>query len=201
MQINFKKFMATTLVELLAVLSILGVVAALTIPPLKKHSQKTEFAKLAQHAYTTLENALEMTALDDDTSPDTWGKASDILKNRLTRHIIFAQTCFGQAVPNACFSKYTDFAGNTSVSPSGNSAIMMSGVSVLGASTNRKFTIDVNGTQYPNRRGVDVFTFEYEFANPNCYLSGNDSLKSWKLCPANEDTKKLMENSWTITTW
>lgn len=201
MQINFKKFMATTLVELLAVLSILGVVAALTIPPLKKHSQKTEFAKLAQHAYTTLDNALEMTALDDDTSPEDWGKAPDILKNRLTRHIIFAQTCFGQAVPNACFSNYTYSGGSQTSSLSGDSAIMMSGASILAVNNASIFIIDVNGPQYPNRLGVDVFSFIYANATLNCDPIGDDNLRSWKLCPANVDTKKLMENSWTITTW
>lgn len=58
-----KKSRAFTFAELALVLMIIGIIAALTIPSLKKASQRHELARRAQKAYFTLEECYEQALL------------------------------------------------------------------------------------------------------------------------------------------
>lgn len=60
---NLKKSKGFTFAELALVLMIIGVIAALTIPSLKKTSQKYELARRAQKAYFTIEECYEQALL------------------------------------------------------------------------------------------------------------------------------------------
>ncbi len=54
-----------TYVELIMVISIVGVVGAMAIPGLKKHSSKTQMAQLAKKAYFNLEEAMDNAVLSE----------------------------------------------------------------------------------------------------------------------------------------
>ena len=55
----YNKKTALTYAELALVMAIIGIVAALTIPQLKKHSQRSELAAMAQKAYLNLEDVAD----------------------------------------------------------------------------------------------------------------------------------------------
>ena len=63
MQINKKT--AMTYIELIMVMGIIGVIAAVSLPALKKHSQKTEMATLAKKAYLNIEDAMDNAILTE----------------------------------------------------------------------------------------------------------------------------------------
>ena len=59
----YKEKKAMSFVEIVLVLAVIGVVASLTIPGLKKHSQRTEMAQLAKKAYLNLNEAVDNASL------------------------------------------------------------------------------------------------------------------------------------------
>ena len=66
-----KKKRAMSLAELLAVLTIIAVVAGLSLPSLKKYSSKSEFGPLALKAYVNIEQAID-NALLTKSSMKSW---------------------------------------------------------------------------------------------------------------------------------
>ena len=64
MQINkTQKRLAFSFAELLSVLAIIAVISSLALPGLKKHSMKTEYAKLTQKSYFTLQRVVDQATL------------------------------------------------------------------------------------------------------------------------------------------
>ena len=49
-----KKLKAVSYVEIILVLTIVGVISSIAIPSMKRHSQKTEFGALAKKAYFSI---------------------------------------------------------------------------------------------------------------------------------------------------
>ena len=206
MQIKMKKLAAVTLVELLAVLAIMGTVTALTLPGLKKHSQKTEYAALAQKGYVTLEQALEMASDEQgkeigEINDSEVGKDGGILLQKyLKKHISYLKDCTSSASNNSeCSTNYTPFDGGSIISPEVRSIIGLDGIVIAGRVADDgqySFIIDVNADAPPNREGVDVFLFNYRKYNSNCVEDAYNG--QWKLCPINK-AKNLMEDGWKVT--
>ena len=201
---QIKKLKAVTLVELLVVLTILGVVAALTIPGLSKHSQRTEYAKLAQKGYVTLEGAIDLAVAETEKEPDEWpdnDMGSYMLRDYLAKHMVKARDCASTWTTGKCFSSYRSYKSDSKSSPSTRSVMLPDGIVIAGAGRigtgTARFYIDVNGTNEPNMEGVDVFIFSFGKFNGKCESS---STGQWKLCPLNH-AKNLMEDNWTITYW
>lgn len=200
---QIKKLKAVTLVELLVVLTILGVVAALTIPGLSKHSQRTEYAKLAQKGYVTLEGAFDLAVAKTDTDIDDWSRpdcASFLMRDYLDKQFVGARNCISNySSSNACFKGYRDFKSETKKAPSVRAIMLADGIVIAGDGKGggARFYIDVNGSNEPNMEGVDVFIFDFGKFNGKCESSSSGQ---WKLCPLNH-AKNLMENNWTITYW
>ena len=205
MQIKIKKLAAVTLVELLAVLAIMGTVTALTLPGLKKHSQKSEYAALAQKGFVTLEQALEMAS---DEQGKEIGEINDsevgddggiLLQKYLKKHLNYIKDCTSSTSNNSeCSTNYTPFEGGTKITPTIRAVILMDGVVIAGRGAGdgqNSFIIDVNADAAPNREGVDVFLFNYRKYNPNCVEDADNG--QWKLCPV-EHAKTLMEDGWKI---
>ena len=201
MQIKILK--AVTLVELLVVLTILGVVAALTIPGLSKHSQRTEYAKLAQKGYVTLEGAIDLAVSKTGQEIDEWTRpdcASFLMRDYLDKQFIGAKNCISNwSSSGACFKGYRSFKSDTNNNPTVRAIMLADGIVIAGDGVGgrARFYIDVNGPNEPNMEGVDVFIFDFGKFNGKCESS---STGQWKLCPLNH-AKNLMEDNWTITYW
>lgn len=197
MQIKMKKLAAVTLVELLAVLTIMGVVTALTLPGLKKHSQKSEYAALAQKGFVTLEHAIDMANAELDEEIGTkQSSASFLMRGYIGKYFNGAKNCIGEySSSNACFKGYTPFAGGNKITPYVRAIILADGVVIAGHGNAHIFYIDVNADAPPNREGVDVFLFNYGKYNANCVEDETNG--QWKLCPVNH-AKNLMEDGWKI---
>lgn len=206
MQINSKKNVAMTLVELLLVLTILGTITALTLPGLKKHSSNVENAKLAQHTYSILEQALDMAMYDATTPIDDWSDkyiGSYILRDRLMNYLVGVKDCTSAWNTTAgCFGSYRDFKKSTIRTPSVRAVILPSGAVIAGAGRDTKFKyatfyIDVNNINEPNMEGVDVFIFNFGKFDKNCNY---DDSGQWKLCPY-EHAVDLVNDGWIINYW
>ena len=207
MQINLKKLTAVSLVEVLVVLSIMGVLAALTVPSLKKHSQKTEYARLAQKGYVELEHAIDLAVVETGEEPDEWNARTgqSLLNNYLGKHFISARNCLNGNSTDSCFVWYADFYGGTNSRQPFSAVMLADGISIAGSGTIfshgsvdlKRFIIDVNGPDAPNREGVDVFLFNYGKYDSKCEPTTNGS---WKLCPVGLAIQ-LVEDNWKITYW
>jgi len=201
MQIKFKKLTAMTLVEVLLVLTIMGTITALTLPSLKKHSQKTEYAKLAQLGYTLLEQAFEMAEAKTEKDVSEWSNKdnpSSLLGDELKDNFVAVKSSLGGSAVHD-FRKFKD---NTSyMSTMGSYVILPNGIMIYGLMGGSQygsiFIIDVNNTQPPNMEGVDVFVYKFIRADANCNES---TTGNYKLCPV-DHAKNLVEDGWNITYW
>lgn len=208
MQITKKS--AMTLAEVLLVLVIIGTVSALTVPTLKKYSQRTENAKMALKGYNTLVGALDLAIANDEQDVDEWASnvsASFILKDYLKPYMSKAQDCSGAWVQqSSCFSGFRMFKGTALKKTSVRSMIMPDGISIsavggagITEAPSNAFIIDINGPNEPNMEGVDVFIFLFGKYNTNC--DAIDSNGQWKFCPGSDKTRQLVDDGWNIKYW
>lgn len=197
MQINSKK--AMTLIEVLLVLTIMGTVAALTVPGLRKYSQKTEMENLLKKNYGIINQILD-TALVHGTADSIkdWDftNTSRFMNTYVKPYANVVIDC--PVSDTRCFSnayKNLDGSGSTDISAFAESIIMADGSSlqVHGCDgVHCDFHVDLNGPEGPNIMGYDYFEFtlnkEQERLLPNS--EGGDF-----------STDKIMENEWKITRW
>ena len=196
---QIKKIAAVTLVELLVVLTVISTITALTLPALKRHSQKTEYAKLAQKGYNILEQAIDLCIAEStDNSVMENATASALVRDYLKKHLVVTKDCTAENTSTTgCFKGYRSFKGAPSdvYNPAATSVMLADGIVISGTATS--FIIDVNGPSEPNMEGVDIFIFNIGHYDINCNTS---STGQWKLCPQSH-AKNLMEDNWTITYW
>ncbi len=207
MQITKKS--AMTLVEVLMVLVIIGTVSVLTVPSIKKYSQRTENAKMALKGYNTLVGALDLAIANEEQDIDEWNRtdvASFMLRDYLRKYISKAEDCSDSYnSSNNCFKGIRSYGSSTVSKPSVRSIITPDGISIS-ASGNasgilkmRSFVIDVNGPNEPNMEGVDMFIFDFGKYNANC--NALDSNGQWKFCPGSDKTRRLVDDGWNIKYW
>lgn len=199
---QIKKIAAMTLVEVLVVLTVIGVVTALTIPGLKRHSQKTEYAKLAQKGYIALEQGIDLIEINTGepiSENENKNVASMLIKEYLAKYHTSALYCNSLKTKTECFAGYRGFKSESATTPTVRSMMLPSGIVIAGRnSAPARFYIDVNGTSEPNMEGVDVFIFDFGMFNAKCEKDSTNG--SYKLCPV-DHAKNLMEDNWTITYW
>ncbi|MDR1112536.1 MAG: type II secretion system GspH family protein [Bacteroidales bacterium] len=201
---------AVTYVEVILVLTLIGVISAITVPGLRKHSQRTENAKLAQKGYKILEDAIDEAILENGSVVDTFVTGDNrfgqyILKNYFVKNMNVAKACLSQSSRVNCFPTYKSFDGATSGNTTGFAVILTDGIAILGGNgysgttTGTWFAIDVNNLAEPNKEGVDVFLFNFGKFKTDC--SAIDSTNGdWKFCPK-DHAKTLMNNGWRINYW
>ena len=180
-----KKFIAFTLAEVLLVLSIVGVVGALTIPNLKKSYAKNQNIAKVKSAYTKIDSALRQMEINSVLGDKKTDKARSLsLFTEMSKYLKLSTICGAQASDNLCFSKesITDASNyiTDSNSPKGkgdacSTAVLNDGTefavcitsntailnNTTGNNTRGMIFIDVDGhLKGDNTRGRDIFVFE-----------------------------------------
>lgn len=152
---------AFTLAEVLVTLMIIGVIASITIPSLRKNTDQRENIAGMKKAYSTLSQAIIMSEGDNGSSK-RWAYAGDsgaFYNNYLKPYLNTTKDC---GVDEECF-------GDIIKNPNGNNygagyykIIMADGSRWIFETNEADHThvvIDVNGSKKPNIVGSDVFTF------------------------------------------
>lgn len=138
----FNKKSAMTYIELVMVIAVIGTVAAVALPTLKRHSQKTEFAALAKKAYMDIEDAMDNATLTEGPMSN-WDFSSN------------TTFCSKYLAPNLTLAKNNCAASN---SVSTRSLMTMTVAECNGSLCH--VHVDVNGQQAPNLVGKDNFEFQ-----------------------------------------
>ena len=170
--LNFKT--AFTLAEVLITLTIIGVIAAITIPNLMQTWKKHEVEVRLKEAYSILSNALKMAQVE-----------TDLMDNmNLLPYLKYDDMCVGHDDSNI-FPQYKNCRTNSKLFQkeycSGSTCMGLYGwwyyafalkngmilyISTGADSTRNKrgylsIYIDINGDKGPNKHGIDLFRFTY----------------------------------------
>lgn len=177
------KINAFTLAEILITLSIIGVVAALTMPSLiQKHQEKNTVTALKKF-YSTISQAYQM-AVTENGTPDNWGFTTDDSEKLLTNiqpYMKFTKIC---TIGDTCHKgKITYKNGNklgwspfnpgskeryAAIIPDGtiigtyvqsNDCSAQYGNGKLLENVCGEYMADINGEKKPNTYGKDIFIF------------------------------------------
>ena len=165
------KHAAFTLAEVLITLGIIGVVAALTLPTLIQNHQKQVYVTQLKKAYSTLTNAYNELAAEQEVadwnqiSCSDWSCLSDFLKHVKT--IKSFEGCEEDWCNNYDVNHTTGIAGGTGL---GNDSGFITADGALfiftcGSYLDSDYTwiVDVNGyNKGPNKPGRDIFQFALE---------------------------------------
>ena len=102
----FKKFIAFTLAEVMLVAGITAVVAAMTVPNMKKSFDKKARISKAKAVMAKLDNALQNIDIDNVMrGKTTTADRSLAMLNELENHLQFRLVCGKQSSSNYCFTK------------------------------------------------------------------------------------------------
>lgn len=166
---NNKSILAFTLAEVLIALTIIGVVAAVTIPTLMQTQEKQSTVTKFQKAYSVLSNAVEMSEIDNGTM-DTWvfptsdsaTQNKEFAKTYLVPYLNISKTCDNN--PSDCYPERFYYLNGTSIG-SGTTRyfLTLTDGTALRIYWNLpelvNIEIDLNGINPPNRYGRDIFVF------------------------------------------
>lgn len=178
--LSMKKEKAFTLAEVLITLTIIGVIAAMTIPGLRKNAQMRELAAGCKKAYAGLYQAVDLTQQEIGPVRRWNWNEPDTFLDEIKTHLNIMQdckttNCFEESLyyeqsgtagnwsaANARYMKMADGSrimfytctGNVK-GPCGISSYNQDPADTVYAS----FFYDVNGPQKPNTFGYDIFLF------------------------------------------
>lgn len=154
-----KKSLAFTLAEVLLTMTIIGVVAAMTIPTLHYQRVKKEYTTKLKNFYSRMDNAI----LDMETD---YGSFRDLRKPDNGKGYDW-------------YMKYIDpYVGHQYVKD-GNKVFYSDGslLTTFYSGDCLDVDYDVNGLKGPNREGYDMFRFLFCFTTDNRkYWFGNDDI-------------------------
>ncbi len=148
---SFKRF-AFTLAETLITLTIIGVVAALTVPNLLNKYTKHTYVVGLKKAYSQLQNAVKMIPITEGCSAGDYDCAPLNIEN-LSKQFKLAYYCKTQNGCNFDMSKFTNDSDHEGFET-------VDGLQfVYGVSS---FGVDINGNKGPNIWGRDIFFFDID---------------------------------------
>ncbi len=172
---NSKFKLGFTLAEVLVTLMIIGVVASMTIPGLKKTAEEQSYVTGAQKAYSTLTSATKMVKLKNGHIV-TWP-----LKKKESILNLYKSQMNVTEMPNIASTKYAmSYLNNNSYAPAdifNNTSTFYTADGMLWyiVSSDEKCStgkdsslfsdaclsilVDINGPKKPNVIGVDIFAF------------------------------------------
>ncbi len=220
---NHKGF---TLSELLMALTIVGIIAVLTVPVMMNNVQHRMFATQVKNMAATIEQLAQDQLIVHKTRDLSDTDFGDVTKLLSSDHFSIAKTCAASSAANDCWktgvsdaSKVTykkidgSLMGNFTV---GKTVILKNGVLLMyntesnSGKTVGFFMLDVNGNDKPNMLGRDLFGF-YVTTNghiADCsYLSDDEVSLSGKVakCKANSSPNgagwcygALVDSNWKM---
>ena len=153
---------AFTLAEVLITLSIIGIVAAMTLPSLVNKVKYKELETALNKNYSILQQALQRAQIDTGevirpaNYQNTGGSARAPIKQLLLKYIIKAKDCGTGTEQGACVEN-AGISGSENVKDIYRTYNNQNGINYYLMDV----TVDVNGIKKrPNRWGYDLFTFE-----------------------------------------
>ncbi len=153
---------AFTLAETLITLTIIGVVAAMTIPTLVSKYQKHTYVTGLKKAYSTLSNAMALAMHDDEVweyysngGIDWYTSRENIIKKYM------------KVVKSCDSSNWAECIDMNSLQS--NTGIF---VTADGMTWTSYITVDINGKKGPNKYGRDIFVFRSAEYNRNGVAQG-----------------------------
>lgn len=172
---------AFTLTEVLVTLTVIGIIAAITVNVLNSGYNDKKLKTQFKTGYSIISQAMNKTVLFDYSgnlpcyyySPglsDTWGDCKPFYK-ALAKHLNLSKTCEGNAKEGGCVPKYnTEVAVDSncegfSTEHINNQSIVyvLSNGQILitySSYTGPLFLFDINGFKGPNKGGYDLFAFD-----------------------------------------
>lgn len=199
MQIT-KKRKATTLTELLIVLTIIGLISALTIPGLRKHSQRTEMAQLLKKAYLSLNLSVDKALAErpeDDMTKWDFSSNAVVFDNYFRPYLNIMRIC--EKNDTKCFANnYTTLSGTggNDVSSYAVSALLGDGIAVQVCECNVNtcdIHVDVNGPNPPNVVDADYFELVLDKAQQKILPKPTSG--------GNYRVQQIIEDGWKINYW
>lgn len=163
------KLKGFTLAEVLITLTIIGVVAALSMPVLNTKVDEAKFMAQLHKANNTLQNSLKLAMINNDNLPikhwKTVSTASGVaakslaLFNELRNNMNVKDNC--TTIGNCLGATYYTLAKNqvTSWATNANCVMTTDGITFCVMPDFVNVVVDINGPQSPNIFGVDVFLF------------------------------------------
>ena len=173
-----KKFKAFTLAEMLLTLSILGVIAAMTVPTLKSNLDLQSYASGCQKAYSSLKQATN--AMTTDLGPlgfgANWADDAKVWKSfaskmNAVKVCTNSSGCMKAASTTLKGEDTTPWCNNSLLSADGITYNYEQSVAKSNLNTDYykvgvtwpdaigRFLVDVNGDKGPNAYGIDRFFF------------------------------------------
>lgn len=178
-----------SLAEVLITLSIIGVVAAMTIPTLMNNSQMSQYKTALKKNYSVFSGVYNQIVADNSSfkngiSACTGGTdiKTTCLKNVLKQYLKVIKDCEYGATYDECFPNVANaydldgdlvtegnyYANNAGVVLADGTMVMIRMDAGLCSNTQGVFTdkcgwmsIDVNGLKKPNKRGKDIYGFVF----------------------------------------
>lgn len=186
--------LAMTFSEVLITLTIIGVVAAITIPPLKKYTQKNEYVTKLKKAYVTLEQNLDFMA--EEKGPISKWNFTNLTIDDFAEYLLIAYKCEGDRKNNCFADSYGTLDGGTGAAPNSTPILLLDGTSLAlenCTATTCDIAVDVNALEKPNVYGVDYFTLQLD-------------KEKEKIVPkeGNSDdclVKDIIEDGWQMNYW
>ena len=211
-----------TLAEVLVTLSIVGVIAILTIPSLVKNYRYKIYSTSIEKAYSQISAAAKQ-AMDDDMTNDWYKSTSGAVDDNenctkgscyfLNNYFKLARkNCGGTTSPKCFADTYTNLDGSSGNLPfergycaqTVNGMTMCMNIDSEKAST--KIALDTNGPSQPNIVGIDTFILQIPADGAVKDWSDDPTLCNGKTSEYNNIADyatgclvKVMRNNWTIT--
>ena len=173
LNLDFRKN-AFTLAEVLITLSIIGIVAALTIPGLVKQYKDKEVVTKLRSTFNTLTNAIRLAEVENGPV-SSWGinglteKTSLLVAEKLKPHLKIAEDCGIDDSTGRCIynDRYKKLNGSQQENYAASDIyhaykiLVPNGAAIFwhGSGNEVYFMIDINGNKKPNTWGKDLFSF------------------------------------------
>lgn len=161
---------AFTLSEVLITLSIIGVVAAITMPTLIADWHKTQTVSQLLKVHSTI-NQTAWRAIADNGPIDTWPVETMTAKEFYTTYLKPYLNVMKDDESNTF--EYTALNGKKDAKTDGLAFYLIDGAKVFVQTPQNtewgievEIYIDINGDKKPNRMARDIFTFNYWIYNP-----------------------------------
>lgn len=163
----FKVKKAFTLAEVLVALTIIGIVAAMTIPSIMQSTQEAELKSAYKKAYSEMSQAVMKMAQDNGGDLSAYNGAARSFKPDYIKYFDIIKDCsVVSCVPSISssdiYKTYNGNPANTALFDDGQ-FVLKNGMTVMIENTNGGniyISVDVNGHQKsPNVWGKDIITF------------------------------------------